>query len=74
MSKEKKQNKQQRSSRNIDMTTDESGLHVQHPPKGSEKMDASFSGGTPREEGNSSQYANTSDNEKNERLNKRNRK
>lgn len=67
MKKDRKHNKQQRGrNRNIDTTTDESGLHVQHRPKGAEKTDASFSGGSPDEVGNSSRYANTSDNENEE--------
>lgn len=63
MRKERKHTDEEQKRRNNDITTDESGLHVQHPPKGSEKMDSSFSGGTDKEVGNSSRYANTSDNE-----------
>ncbi|ANE53013.1 hypothetical protein [Flavisolibacter tropicus] len=33
---------QQKDQRNIDSTTDASGLHVQHPPKGAEQMNKSF--------------------------------
>jgi hypothetical protein len=52
------------SDRNIDTTTGKSGLHVQNPPKGAKATDSNFSNPAPdQEKGNSSRYANSSDNE-----------
>jgi hypothetical protein len=48
----------------VDNTTDESGLHVQNPPKGAEQINESYSNGAPADQkGDASNYANTSGNE-----------
>ena len=51
--------------KNISGNTDASGLHQKNPPKGADKMNESFSkpASGNAQPGDSSRYANTSDNE-----------
>ena len=53
------------SRQNVERNTDASGLHQQRAPKGADKMDESFSKPDTNNQpaGDSSRYANTSDNE-----------